>query len=135
VYLIDGVLRLAKPGSAGDVGLTNRRIALLTSGFTASAGEAFVVALHDSSLRARIYGSETFGATNAPATVRVGFYGQAAVASAVVVGRTGHIYSGSIKPDVPRSIDWARRSGSLDDPLVREAWSDMARSCAAEPVR
>jgi C-terminal processing protease CtpA/Prc len=94
------------------------RTALLAGGSTASSGEAALIALrcHPG---ARIIGEPTAGLTGSPSQFTLSDGAWPRLTTSVAVDRSGHVYGGSVQPDVLVSsgsvggfdpaLDWAAR--------------------------
>ncbi|MFY9345919.1 MAG: S41 family peptidase [Planctomycetota bacterium] len=91
-------------------------VAVLTSGLTANAGEAVVVAFRGRE-RSRTFGAPTRGVPTANTQMRHDDGALLVVTIMLYVDRTGRTYDGSIAPDVPVATDWTK-FGAADDPVI-----------------
>ncbi len=109
-------------------------VAVLTSGLTASAGEASVIGFR-ALPNARSFGEPTIGLTtfNVRKTLADGAFLD--ITAAVDVDRVGTPYEGPIAPDEPIAIDWAAINNG-NDAVVQAAsnWLRRQSACSAPVV-
>ena len=106
-------------------------IAVLTSGLTASAGEASAIFFR-ALPNARSFGAPTVGLTtfNVRKTLPDGAFLD--ITNAVDVDRAGNAYDGPVVPDEPIGIDWAQISVGNDAALqAASSWLGSQPGCAA----
>ena len=106
-------------------------IAVLTSGLTASAGEASAIFFR-ALPNARSFGAPTVGLTtfNVRKTLPDGAFLD--ITNAVDVDRSGNAYDGPIVPDEPITIDWAQISVGNDASLqAASSWLRSQPGCAS----
>ena len=119
---VDTPYTLRRPGSP---------VAVLTSGLTASAGEASTIFFR-ALPNARSFGAPTFGLTtfNVRKTLSDGAFLD--ITAAVDVDRAGNAYDGPIVPDEAVAIDWAQISTGNDAALLAASlWLRSQPGCAA----
>ena len=109
-------------------------VAVLTSGLTASAGEASVIIFRGLA-NARSFGEPTIGLTtfNVRKTLADGAFLD--ITTAVDVDRNGTSYEGPVAPDEPVAIDWAAINTG-NDAAVQAAsnWLRAQPACAPPPA-
>ncbi|HEY7281828.1 MAG TPA: S41 family peptidase [Actinomycetota bacterium] len=104
------------------------RLALLAGQSTASSGEAALIALQ-SHPGARFIGSPTAGATGSPSTYTLSDGAWLQVTTSVAVDGSGHVYGGSVMPDVLVSSD----PTDGGDPVLERAARWLSASGASQP--
>jgi C-terminal processing protease CtpA/Prc len=91
-------------------------LALLAGQSTASSGEATLIALRCRP-GARIVGEPTAGATGSPSTFTLSDGAWLQLTTSAAVDCAGHVYGGTVSPDVPVSP----ATGSGEDPALDQA--------------
>ena len=106
-------------------------VAVLTSGLTASAGEATTIAFRHRP-NSRSFGEKTVGLTTFNVRKRMPDGAFLDILNAVDVDRAGTVYDGPIPPEQPTTIDW-NNIGNASDPVLTTAinWLNQQPSCAA----
>ena len=106
-------------------------VAVLTSGLTASAGEATASAFRHRP-NSRSFGEKTVGLTTFNVRKRMPDGAFLDILNAVDVDRAGNVYDGPILPEQPVTIDWSN-VGSATDPVLNAAvsWLNQQPGCAA----
>ena len=94
-------------------------VAVLTSQFTASAGE-FVLLAFRGLPHTRSFGESTRGVPTGNDIKELSDGAWIALTTALGADRTGQTYGGPLLPDVPVTIEWTRL-GTKDDPVLQAA--------------
>lgn len=105
-------------------------VAVLTSRYTVSSGEAIVVAFRGRP-NTRSFGEATVGAPAAPDAEKLSDGAQLFISVAPFADRTGQIYDDVILPDQPMEINWIQL-GIDQDPVLNAAteWLRNQPACA-----
>ena len=111
---------------------TDVPVAVLTSGLTASAGEASVIAFAQRP-NTRRFGEATLGLTTFNIQRNMPDAAVLVVTNAVDVDRAGKAYDGPIPPDVAITNDW-NHVGDDADPVLNSAvqWLASGAACATQ---
>ena len=104
-------------------------VAVLTSGLTASAGEAVTIAFRGRP-NTRSFGEKTTGLTTFNVRKRMPDGAFLDILNAVDIDRAGNTYDGPVPPEQPVAIDW-RNIGNQADPVLLAAtrWLSEQTSC------
>ena len=104
-------------------------VAVLTSGLTASAGEATTIAFRHRPA-SRSFGEKTVGLTTFNVRKRMPDGAFLDILNAVDVDRVGNVYDGPIVPEQPTAIDW-NNVGNSADPVLTAAttWLNQQPAC------
>jgi carboxyl-terminal processing protease len=141
--MLEGVAPLLPEGSAGAFvyrggsveewprgdATMQQPVAVLTSGSTASSGEALVVAFRRRPLTGS-FGEATYGVPSAIRTFTLPDGARLNLAVAAFTDRQDQSYHGHIVPDERVAVDWAH-FGTPDDPVVQAAldWLRQQEGC------
>ncbi len=122
VIAVDRPYRLADPAIP---------VAVLTSGLTASAGEATTIAFRHRP-NSRSFGEKTAGLTTFNVRKRMPDGAFLDILNAVDVDRAGTVYDGPIVPEQPTPIDW-NNIGNASDPVLTTAinWLSQQPACGS----
>lgn len=107
-------------------------VAVLTSGFTGSSGEAVLIAFRGRPAT-RSFGEPTYGVPTANTVKLLPDGAQIILTVARDADRTGRIYDDKIAPEERVSVDWTR-FGQDDDPvtLAAASWLLAQRACRTQ---
>ncbi len=98
----------------------NVPVAVLTSGFTGSAGEMTLVAFRGRP-NLRTFGEATEGLMTAVAMRELDDGAVLGIAESIPADRTGTVYNGKLDPDQEVRIDWLHYGPSANDPVIQAA--------------
>ncbi|MBZ0318901.1 MAG: PDZ domain-containing protein [Anaerolineae bacterium] len=109
--------------------MPNLPVAVLTSSFTASAGEMVLVAFVGRP-NTRRFGEPSAGLTTGNNGIELSDGAFLNLAQVFAMDRNGNIYDGPVAPDEFVSIDWANY-GTESDPVIQAAlaWLDSEYNC------
>ena len=113
------------------VSIADPAVAVLTSGLTASAGEAATIAFRGRA-NTRSFGEKTVGLTTFNVRKKMSDGAFLDILNAVDIDRNGTVYDGPVVPDQSVAIDW-NNIATPTDPVITAAtrWLSEQPSCRA----